>query len=331
MNSKWLFTSAFLLELSSLYSLLDTSATLMTTLLFCGLHGLACLCLTAGLWPFLPAHYRQPLPWSPLFLFSLAYFIPLIGILGILLAVFPALYFPRRQEVGLWKQTSIPELPFRASAPGMPSMLSFGGLQDVLRHARNPQKRLSAVLETRHMVDREAIPILKLALKDSTDDVRLLAYSMLDAKESKINLKIQQLLEELRQVEAAQQPQVHANLGQSYWELVFLGLAQGSVQEHVLSTAREHIGQATSGRSNAQDWLLTGRIALEQQQPEAAMQAFAKAQELGMDAGQLASYRAEVAFSRRDFAGIPAWLTQLSPDDRQRLPFSSLARYWQCP
>jgi hypothetical protein len=331
MSSKWLFTNAFLLELGSLLSLLSESSSLAAILTFALIHGAACLFLMAGLWPLLPRQYRQPLPWSPLFIFGLAFFIPALGVLGVVLAVLPALYFPRRQRADVWKQTAIPELPFRATEPDMRSMMSAGGLQDVLRHAVNPNKRLSAILSTRQMSGRDAIPILKLALKDPVDDVRLLAYSMLDAQESGINLKIKQTLEELQSAASDRIGQLNASLAQHYWELVYLGLAQGSVLEHMLQCARSHIEQAMNSRESADDWLLAGRIALEQRRIDEADEAFAYAQSLGLEAAQVASYRAEVAFIRKRFTEIPVWLAQLHSDDRQRLPFSALARYWQCP
>jgi tetratricopeptide (TPR) repeat protein len=209
--------------------------------------------------------------------------------------------------------------------------MSAGGLQDVLRHAINPNKRLSAILSTRRMAGRDAIPILKLALKDPVDDVRLLAYSMLDAQESGINLKIKQALEELHSAASDRIGQLNASLAQHYWELVYLGLAQGSVLEHMLRCARSHIEQAINSRESADDWLLAGRIALEQRRIDEADAAFAQAHNLGLEAAQVATYRAEVAFIRRRFTEVPVWLAQLHTDDRQRLPFSALARYWQCP
>ncbi|MGZ0843230.1 HEAT repeat domain-containing protein, partial [Klebsiella pneumoniae subsp. pneumoniae] len=64
----------------------------------------------------------------------------------------------------------------------------------VLRHAPDPNQRLTAIFATRRMPGKEAIPILKLALRDPADDVRLLAYSMLDQKESRINQRIEAAL-----------------------------------------------------------------------------------------------------------------------------------------
>ncbi|MBW6135112.1 HEAT repeat domain-containing protein, partial [Pseudomonas aeruginosa] len=46
-------------------------------------HGLGSALLCVGVWLLLPRRYKFPLPWSPLFLFSLAFFVPLIGAVGV--------------------------------------------------------------------------------------------------------------------------------------------------------------------------------------------------------------------------------------------------------
>ena len=79
----------------------------------------------------------------------------------------------------------LPELPFRPQERDKELMFNDGGLQDVLRHAPDTEKRMAALFATRRMPPREAIPILKLALRDPADDVRLLAYSMLDKREAR--------------------------------------------------------------------------------------------------------------------------------------------------
>ncbi|PMZ42773.1 transporter, partial [Pseudomonas sp. GW247-3R2A] len=92
-------------------------------------------------------------------------------------------------------------------------------------------------LATRRMPGKEAVPILKLALGDPSDDVRLLAYSMLDKQESDINLHIQIALGELVNANAKTAGALHGRLARWYWELAYLGLAQGSVLDHVLTQA----------------------------------------------------------------------------------------------
>ena len=185
MISKWLFSLGVMLEASSWSSLWVDLPPGQAFVLYVIAHGMASGMLCAGVWMLLPARYRQPMPWSPLFLFSLVFFIPVVGALGVACVIFPALYWPRPREQQAWQALGIPKLPFR-SQPLHSPMFRDGGLQDVLRHAPDPDLRLSALLSTRRMPGRDAIPILKLALADPSDDVRLLAYSMLDKQENDI-------------------------------------------------------------------------------------------------------------------------------------------------
>lgn len=264
MISKWLFSGAFLFELSSWASVFADLPFGQALALYLFAHGLGSALLCVGVWLLLPRRYKFPLPWSPLFLFSLAFFVPLIGAVGVAAAVFPALYLPRQRGEQAWQAMGVPELPFRPKEKRLDMMFSDGGLQDVLRHAPDPNQRLTAIFATRRMPGKEAIPILKLALRDPADDVRLLAYSMLDQKESRINQRIEAALGRLAGATPARRGALHGTLARWYWELAYLGLAQGSVLEHILEQAREHTDQALRGAPSADLHLLAGRIALEQ-------------------------------------------------------------------
>lgn len=244
---------------------------------------------------------------GPLFLFSMAFFVPLIGAVGVAAAVFPALYLPRQRGEQAWQAMGVPGLPFRPKEKRLDMMFSDGGLQDVLRHAPDPNQRLTAIFATRRMPGKEAIPILKLALRDPADDVRLLAYSMLDQKESRINQRIEAALGRLAGATPARRGALHGTLARWYWELAYLGLAQGSVLEHILEQAREHTDQALRGAPSADLHLLAGRIALEQGRLEDAGRALQAAEEAGIDSAQLAPFRAEVAFFQRRYRDIPGF------------------------
>ncbi|CAD5108742.1 tetratricopeptide repeat protein [Zestomonas carbonaria] len=329
MISKWLFSGAFLLELGSWISAVSGLPILQAALLYTTAHGLGSLMLAFGIWVLLPSRYRFPLPWSPLFIFSLSFFIPLIGMIGVALALFPALYLPRKRSEQPWQATGVPDLPFRPQQEkSRELMFSDGGLQDVLRHATDPDQRLTAIFATRRMRSKEAIPILKLALRDPADDVRLLAYSMLDQRESRINQRIEATLALLAKARPARQFALHGTLARWYWELAYVGLAQGSVLEHVLEQARNHVTQALQGAATEELHLLAGRIALEQGDLDQAESFLDQAEAAGTDASQLAPYRAEIAFLRRRYREVPELLAGIPGDMLQRPPFAALARYW---
>lgn len=328
MISKWLFSGALVLEAGSWASLWLDAPQMHQLLVFTFSHGFACLMLCAAVWLLLPARYRKPLPWSPLFIFSLAFFVPVIGTLGVVAAIFPALYLPRKRDKQAWQAVGIPSLPYRAQAQLHKPVFADGGLQDVLRHAADPDQRLSALLATRRMPGKEAVPILKLALADPSDDVRLLAYSMLDKQESDINLHIQMALEQLVDVSSRTAGPVHSMLARWYWELAYLGLAQGSVLEHVLNQASEHAEQGLAAGEGGELFLLAGRIALERGENERAEVLLGLAEENGMGSAQVLPFRAELAFEAGRYHEIPGLLASLPEKTRQRPPFAELVRSW---
>nr|MBO2509577.1 transporter [Gammaproteobacteria bacterium] len=328
MISKWLFSGAFLFELGSWISAASNLPVLEAALLYTLAHGLGSLLLTIGIWMLLPRRYRFPLPWSPLFIFCLSFFIPLIGMVGVSLSLFPALYLPRKRREQPWQAVGVPELPFRPQEKKHDLMFGDGGLQDVLLHASDPDQRLTVIFATRRMRSREAIPILKLALRDASDDVRLLAYSMLDQRESRINQRIEHALEQLAKAKPGRRYAIHGMLARWNWELAYVGLAQGSVLEHVLDQARQHVNQALQGAPSAELHLLAGRIALEQGDLESAAAHLDDAEAAGAAAAQLAPYRAEIAFLRREYRAIPRLLGEIPSDLLQRPPLAALARYW---
>jgi len=330
MISKLLFSLALLAEAASWMSLPHAPDEAQMLLVYLLSHGLASVALALGVWRLLPARYRQPTPWSPLLIFSLAFFIPLLGTIGVVVAIFPALYLPKPRNDGEapWQAVAIPALPFRAQERIEAPTFNDGGLLDVLHHASDDEHRLEALMATRRMSGREAIPILKLALSDSSDDIRLLAYSMLDRQETQINQRIQNALGHLPTAEAESLPILHAQLAGWYWELAYLGLAQGSVLEHVLASAAEHARLGIESHAGPNLHLLAGRIALQQHDLATAQYHFDRAVRQGIDTAAVAPYRAELAFQSGHYQDIPTLLADLPQELLNRPPFTALARCW---
>lgn len=323
-----LFSGALLFELAS-WLIAFSELVPHRALLFYGIsHGIGSLLLGFALWQRLPGHYRSPGRHSLLLLFSLSFCIPLLGPLGMLAAVLPGLRRPRQRQVQAWRSLGVPQLPFRPRERQRRLMFNDGGLQDVLTHSPNPDQRLTALVATRRMRGKDAIPVLKLALRDSSDEVRLLAYSMLDQRESRINQRIEQTLAKLAEAEPAQRGALYGTLARWYWELAYLGLAQGSVLEHVLDQAGHYADLALENGGGLPLRVLAGRIALAQGRLERAEEQLRLAEESGITSEQLLPFRAELAFCQRRYAEIPGLLARLPAAMLQRPPFAALARYW---
>jgi len=328
MISKWLFSGALAFELGS-WASLTTNPTLLDGLMFYVVpHAIACALLTAALWFLLPRRFKAPLPWSALLLFSLAFFIPVVGAVGTLFGLFVGLYLQRSAEENGWQATGVPPLPYKPIERWRSPLFNDGGLQDVLRLASDPEQRLAALMATRRMPGHEAAPILKVALRDPEDDVRLLAYSMLDQQETRINQRIEKLLDSLAEAQPHERQPLHAGLARWYWELAYLGLAQGGVLEHVLGQAAQHAQAGLKLQATADLELLAGRVQMERDNLDDAQRHFMQAQRLGMSEEKLIPYLAELAFLHRDYAVVGQQLARLPKDMLERPPFAEAARYW---
>src|SRR5690606_27483638 len=124
-------------------------------------------------------------------LFALLWMLPVLGALGLLWGVIGALrHFPDR-DARRAQTMSLPELPFAPPAVLPMPPYSQGALRQIVHAAGRPLKRLKAVMATRYMAPREAMPVWSKAMQDPVDDVRLLAYAMRDGSEKRLARRIQ--------------------------------------------------------------------------------------------------------------------------------------------
>jgi hypothetical protein len=267
-------------------------------------HTLASALATVTLHSLLPKQYRASRIWGWIFFFSIAFFIPLLGSLCLGGVVIPALCWPKRiKESNSLKQqyVKIPDLPFRSPNTKYGDICcGEATLKGIIQCAPDPDKRLKAVLETLKLQDKDAILLLRLALKDAEDDVRLLAYALLDRKEQAITARIRAKLCRLKTAATVDNYHLHKAIAHEYWELVHLGLAQGEVLTHVLDSARKHTEDALMLSANDVGLqFLLGRILLRQMNLEGAFSAFSKALKLGLANSKIAPYLAEISFLQR--------------------------------
>ena len=178
---------------------------------------------------------------------------------------------------------------------------SIGG---VLQGASDLGQRQQSVLATLRLRDQEAIPLLRQALQDSEDDVRLLAYALLDRKEEAITARIRLHQRQLVTAEPAQRFSHHSAIAYDCWELIHVGLVQGDVMNYLLQTARTHTEEALVLRpQTAGLQFLLGKLLVRTGELELASEAFRQAEQLGIDSKIVNYQLAEIDFSREHLAG----------------------------
>jgi len=305
MFNKWLFSLGLVSELSGVGYVFSAGEKLQALVLYAIAHGMASAAFTVVLMALLPERYRDYPVRAALFLFSLQFAIPFVGSVGVFLGVMLALYLPRTVRNPAWEAVQIPELPYTPVDMDSQTVYTEGGLRQVLREAGDTGKRVRALLATRQMPGREGVEILREALKDSADDVRLLAYSLLEQREKHLVSEAGSIQKELESnPNETRESALRRRLAQLWWENAYLGLAQGSLRQYYLHNARDLLVRLVGQLDQHMDWQLLGRVELALGNTETAGEAFEIAMENGARKEQVYPYLAEVAYLQRDYEKV---------------------------
>ena len=263
----------------------------------------------------LPAPLQQPRWAALMLLFNFAFIAPVLGALTIVLITRSS----RQQARHAARQAqptsiALPEYDVQASDSHVRN--SQGAIRSRLEPQVPGHIRMQSLLTLQAVPGRVANPILEGLLGDESDDVRLLAFGMLDSEEKQISRGIQHEREQLEsELSAEQRYDCLRHLAELHWELVYACLAQGELRRHILRQAREYIDAAlaTGLPPSPGLLLLQGRVLLAQEDHEAAESVFHQAIASGLPPVSALTYLAEIAYARRDFARVREHLEQLAP------------------
>ncbi|GAB3682857.1 tetratricopeptide repeat protein [Salinisphaera aquimarina] len=290
-------------------------------------HLLAVAILVAGLYLALPSTYRGAKAGPLAFLATSALFVPLLGPVGLVLGMLPGLYFAYHEQPEAWDSLEIPELPFQPVQVDPNDVFMRDGLSSVLLHFDDRNRRQQAILACRHLPRREAVPILRSGLGDSADEVRLLAYAMINS----IERDLENQLNVVRDTIAAsgdQDGELHEERAQLFWEFSYLQLARGSVEELMLTKALTAIDMASDRRPTAQRWLLRARICMELDRHDDTQDALERAEQMGLEDDDSAPRWAELAYRRGRFDEVAPALERMSPRAGANPVMRPVLEYW---
>jgi polysaccharide biosynthesis protein PelE len=261
--------------------------------------------------------------------FVIIFYMPVLGLIGLCLAVpFKALHSHKREKPNSFMHTSkIRDFPSESAVDGGPAV-NLHSVNDLYR-SRSSDRRLQAVYATLKLKDRDAIPLLRTALADPVDDIRLLAYTLLDRKEYRLSKHIDSTKQELEKKENSGRKQLYRQIGSCYWELAHLGLVQGEAKNHVLGIAYKYIELGLE--YSPEDCGLRfqyAQILLRLGKYQMAFEQFKKAEILGIEHLSLLTYYAEIAFHNRRYQEVKQLMTAIELPAAYPL-LTTTARFWQ--
>jgi tetratricopeptide (TPR) repeat protein len=328
MSQTKLGLSALALELVAWAQLAVASASDQALATYLAAHGGAAALLALFALALLPAGYREPRLPVLLLLFAVIFFIPALGFIGTLGVILLTPWLPRLKTPASFGSVELPALDPHERIGG--AGFRQPGMRGFLSNATAPvSTRLRALVSLQNVPTRLASPLLRDLLADPSEDLRLLAYGMLDSREQKLNRAIHR---ELRKRKEAADTEVAARsarkLAQLYWELTYQGLVQGELLRHAVGEALRYAQEALAADpADANLTLRLGRLLHAQGRNDEARKAYGEALGLGLPATRVIPYLAELAFEARDHDEVRRLLAVLR--DWPGMPrLQPVIQYW---
>ncbi|SNU85496.1 polysaccharide transport system component protein [Pandoraea sputorum] len=230
------------------------------------------------------------------------FFLPVAGMVVVMGVLLMGYLFPPPRE-------SLPA--GRVETPGFVSHLvarvRHGAGMRLRARLRNVQgerdDRVAALISVQALPSRVSSEIARDLLADPVEEVRLLAYGILDGMEKRI---MQQIFVMRDRHEAAEDDDERAHacvcLAQLYWELIYQNLVRGEVLRFTLERVEKFARDALEQHEDdASMWYLLGRCALMRENPDVAEMHLRQAQFHSFPTERLLPWLAEAAFQRRRY------------------------------
>ena len=198
--------------------------------------------------------------------------------------------------------------------------------------AASTETRSRALLALDRAPVQAAAPLLREALSDPGEELRILACLMLERRESLLRATLTQAAAELDAARAradlAAQRAALRGIAQQHWERVYQGLVQDDWAEHVLHAAREAArGALALDHDDGALWLLLARIDLRSGDLEAAEAALRAAHDAGLGRASALPYWAELRFRQSRPQEVAELLRELGPAPAAG-PLAAVQRFW---
>lgn len=253
--------------------------------------------------------------WPRFFLVAaISYALPVVGFIGIGLAAIWLRHYRSHVAADNFEAVRLP-----AFDPHQRPHAAFrqAGLRSFLGNPRVPAKaRVGAMVALQYVSGRVSSPILRGVLSDANEDIRLLAYGMLDNKEKGINRAIDAALRQLRAADESCDETLALDAAQRlsdlYWELVYQDLAQGDLRDYAIGESLTYCDRVLGRQpENAPLTLRRGRLLHAIGRDDEAEAAYKRALKLGLPATRVLPYQAEIHYLRRDFPAVRKIMNEL--------------------
>lgn len=297
-------------------------------IVFFAWQALAAIMMALFVLSVLPPHYRKPLAGVFIHIFVICLFLPVVGHIIFISLILVSLAFPASTKLA---DSILVDNPKFASY--LVSRVSHSGGARLRARLTNQQgateDRMAAMVAVQSLPSHITDGMLRQLLSDPNEEIRLLAYGIVDGAEKNI-MKSIFLAQERLQDAVTSTEKAHANsrLAELYWELIYQNLVEGELHRYTLGQVVLYANEALKqNNKNAAMWYLLGRCALLENKPQEAQNSLRNAQLYRFPTDRLLPWLAEAAFLQREYGSIKKLLIPLGNSTAPSLLQPSV-RYW---
>ncbi|MCH9742059.1 MAG: hypothetical protein K0U21_02510 [Proteobacteria bacterium] len=273
-----------------------------------------------------------------LFLWMLGIFLSELGLLLAFLMAHLAEYLPNKPEQDLgFLEIDLPEYSIYPWVTVNSSGLS-GAKERINKQELPAEVRIKSLMALQQSATSGATNIITELLADTNDDIRLLAFGLLDKREKHINNQIAQLRKQLDAIPGKvlsltdyhQKSNVLQRLGELYWALVYENLVQGDLKLFSLARAEDYTRQAMTldKENNPLALFQLAKILNAAERFEEAFAAFNKAVSFGLSEDRALPYLAELDYNLRQYNKVHEIFAQLGERTVVLPKIRKLASVW---
>jgi hypothetical protein len=295
------------------------------------LHALASAAAAVAAGRLLPRPYRQPRRWVWASLFGFNFFVPVIGLAATLIGVAGGHLLPLLLAPRVFGE--VPRPQFTAAGDEGVARRRGAAARAQLMNPQAPQaSRVEALLAVGAAGTPATGGLLRELLADANDEVRLLAYGLLDRREKEIsaalarNRRLLALAEEID--DRADAREICGRIAQLYWELVYQDLASGDTARYALEQTLVFAERALGDDAgDGARWLLIARAQLRRRDLAAAEHALRQAAACRLPRRSVLPYLAELRFAQRRYDEVRRTLLELGGRPGSET-LAAMQQYW---
>jgi len=175
--------------------------------------------------------------------------------------------------------------------------------------------KIKALVSMSDNLSQKNIAIIKQALSNSNDEVRLFSFSIIDKIEREINNKIHLNLERFKAEENPKKKATFAKeLALLYWEIIYYGLSEDSLKDFLLQQVKRYIQIAQEYyRYDIKLNAMLGRVYMLSQEYENAAKEFSYIYKMGTEESVfVAPYLAEINFNMGNFQATKSIMNHIN-------------------